>query len=168
MGSLSRGSLSRAVSVWGVSVKEGLCEGGSLSRGLCPGGLCPGESLSSGVSVQGGFCPGGSLSGGSLSRGVSVQGGLCPGISVLDGGEGTLDQRQRPSPSVDRETLLKILPCSKLGLRAVINLERNVNIVSKMTFAMGECRNLTAVCSKLEIMIFLPIELFVNNQQTQN
>ena len=52
--SLSRGILSKGVSVWG---------------GLCPGGLCPRESLS-----------GGSLSRGVLSRGVcpgvSVQGSL--------------------------------------------------------------------------------------------
>ena len=46
-GSLSRGTLSR----W-VSVQGGLCPGGSLSGGLCPGGLCPGGSLSRGISVQ--------------------------------------------------------------------------------------------------------------------
>ena len=61
-------SLSRGVSVQGVSVQEG----------LCPGGLCPWRSLS------GGLCPGRSLLGGSLSRkvsaqGVSVWGVLCQG-----------------------------------------------------------------------------------------
>ena len=90
VGSLSKGSLFRGVSVqgspclrWslslGVSVKGGLCTGEGVS--VQGRGLCPGE----GVSVQGrgslsrggGLCPGGSL-----SRGVSDWGrGLCPGVS---------------------------------------------------------------------------------------
>ena len=42
------------VSVWGVSVQEGICPGGYLSRGSLSGGaLCLG-----GVSVQGGLCQG--------------------------------------------------------------------------------------------------------------
>ena len=57
-GSLSRGSLSRR-----VSVEEGV----SVQGGLCPGGLCPG------VSVQEGLCPEGSLSGG------VCLGGFCQG-----------------------------------------------------------------------------------------
>ena len=81
-GSLSRGSQSRVVSVWGS-----LCPGVLCHRSLSRGGLCPGRSLSRGslprgVSVQGGLCPGGSLSRGSLSRGISVQGGLCAGVSL--------------------------------------------------------------------------------------
>ena len=90
-----RGYLS-GVSVWGVFVEGGLCQGrgslagGSLSRGvsvegslsgervsvrgvsvwvLCLGrGLCPGRGLCAGVPVLGGFF-----------WGVSVQGGLCQG-----------------------------------------------------------------------------------------
>ena len=83
-GSLSRGSLSRGVSVWG-----GLCPGGfSVQGGLCPGGLCPRRSLSRGTLSNprglcpAGLCPGGLRPGGveSVSRGrVSVLGGLCQG-----------------------------------------------------------------------------------------
>ena len=73
-----RVSLSRGVSVQGVSVHECLCLGVSLTRGVSAevsvqGGLCPGGSLSRGVSVQGV-----SLSGGVSVQGVSVQ-GVCPG-----------------------------------------------------------------------------------------
>ena len=63
--SLSRGSLSRGVSVWG-----------SLSRESLSGGLCPGE----GISVQGVYAEGGLLSRGSLV--VSVQEGLYQGVPV--------------------------------------------------------------------------------------
>ena len=66
------GSLSRGVSVWGVSV-----QGGFLSRGgggFCPGGLCPGGSLSRGSLFGGISIWRGSLLGvGSLSRVVSVR-----------------------------------------------------------------------------------------------
>ena len=65
-GSLSRGHLSRLISVQGVSV-QGV---------LCPEGLCLG------VSVQGVSFQLGSLSRGSLSRGVSVKGSLSRGVSV--------------------------------------------------------------------------------------
>ena len=58
-----------------------------------------------GVSVQEGLCPEGLCPGGSLSRG-SLSRGLC---------------EDTPSPSVDRQTPVKILPCSKLRLRTVIN-----------------------------------------------
>ena len=77
-GSLSRGSLSKEVSVQG-----GLSPGGSLSRGvsvqgcLCSVGLCPRRSLSRGFFLQGALCPGGVY-----VQGVSVQGTLCPGVSV--------------------------------------------------------------------------------------
>ena len=92
--------------------------GGYLSRGC----LCPGVSLSSvgslypgGVFVQEGeflsrgLCPGVSV------QGVSVQGGLCPGTSVSGG-----SLSGRPPPPVDRQTPMKILPCPKLRLGAVI------------------------------------------------
>ena len=68
--SLSRGSLSRGVSVQVVSVQGRFCprgslSGGSPSRGVSVQGVCPGR----GVSVQGG----------SLSEGISVWRGLCQG-----------------------------------------------------------------------------------------
>ena len=73
--SVQRGSLSRGVSVWEVSVQgESLSRGRSLSKGgLCLGSLCP-----EGISVQGALCPRGGLcpwglSGESLFRGVSVR-----------------------------------------------------------------------------------------------
>ena len=70
-GHMTRGSLSRRVSVWGIPVWDlsgwrGLCLGG------CPGGLCLGD-----------LCPG-DLSGGSLSRGSLSRGGLSPGVSVRE------------------------------------------------------------------------------------
>ena len=65
--SLSRGSLS------GGSLSGGLCPGVSLSRVVSVQGVSVWGSLSRGVSVQGGLCPG------CLSMGVSVQGGLCLG-----------------------------------------------------------------------------------------
>ena len=81
--SLSRGSLSRRVSVQGSR---------SLSRSLSRGVSVPVQ----GVSVQGGLCtcpgglcPGGSLSGGSLSWGLS-QADICVGVSVQSRGGGSL------------------------------------------------------------------------------
>ena len=76
-------SLSRGVSVQGVSVQGGLCPGRSPSReGLCPVGICSGVSVQ-GVSVQGDLCPEGfSVQRGSLSR----AGGLCSGGSLFRGG----------------------------------------------------------------------------------
>ena len=63
-----------------------------------------------GVYVQGGLCRGDSLSGE-----VSFQGGLC------------LWGRTIPPPHVDRQTPVKLLPCPKLRLRAVI---KRWNVVS--------------------------------------
>ena len=106
--SLSRGSLSREVSVWG-----------SLSRESLSGGLCPGEGISvQGVyaegrgswsmgSLSGGFCPGGSLSGCPCPQGLHLggfcAGGLClgvtdQGVSVwgLCPGEGSLSRGSMP------------------------------------------------------------------------
>ena len=64
-----------------------------------------GVSVQGGVSIQGGgLYPGR----GSLSRGVSIHGGSLPrGVSF------------RKTPSVDRQTPVKMLPCPKLRLRAV-------------------------------------------------
>ena len=70
-GSLSRGSLSR-----GVSLQGSLSSGESLSGGgLCPvgGSLCPGGPSVYGDLCVGGLWPGGSVRGWSLSRGVSVR-----------------------------------------------------------------------------------------------
>ena len=61
------------------------------------GDLCPGR----GVSVQGGL------------SGDLCLGGLCPGGSLSR-------EEPPPSPPVDRQTPVKILPCPKLRLRAVI------------------------------------------------
>ena len=181
----------RSLPYQGESLSGGVC-----LAGLCPGGLCPvGVSVQEreGVSVSGPmFLLGVSVWPVSLGRdppGQRPTGQRPPGQRPpwtetpwtetpldrdpldrdpldKDPPEGTWDQRQSPPSPVDRQMLLKTLPCLKLRLRAVINLERNVNIVLKMTFAMGECRNLSAVCSKLEI-IFVPIELFVNNPQNK-
>ena len=63
--SLSRGSLSK-----GVSVQGDLCLGVSVWEVSVQGGLCPGE-----VSVQGGLCPGGSLSGVSVRALLTVTSG---------------------------------------------------------------------------------------------
>ena len=69
------GSLSRRVSVWGVSVRGSMSGGslsrGSLSRGSLSGGLYPGESLW-------GLCPGVSV------RGVSVWVPLFRGVSLTE------------------------------------------------------------------------------------
>ena len=94
---MSRVSLSREVSVWGISV-QGLCPVGrglcpedwvSVQGGLCPGGLCSGRCLP-GVSVQEGLCPEGGVPC-PVGRGLcpedwasvqgrgSLSGGLCPG-----------------------------------------------------------------------------------------
>ena len=79
--SLSRGSLSRDVSVQGgVTVQGDLCPGGFCLDGLCPGGslpkgLCPGRSRSR-WSLSGDLCPGGSLSGGGLCPEGSLSRGL--------------------------------------------------------------------------------------------
>ena len=76
------------------------------------GGLCPAGSLSGGVSVQlGDLCPGVKV-GGSLSMAVSVQEGS------LSRGDGLF--HRDPLPPVDRQTPVKILPCPKLRLGAVI------------------------------------------------
>ena len=81
--SLSGGSLSRGVSVWGS------LSGGSLSRevsvkGVSVWGSLSGESLSRGGLCQGGFLSRGSLPEGSLSGGP-CPGGLCPGVSLSRG-----------------------------------------------------------------------------------
>ena len=102
-GSLSRGSLSRGASVQWVSVQGGLCPGDSFSRGSMSRGSLSRGSLSRGLSVQGslsgGLCPGGLCPGDSVSRGlclgVSVQGSFCQEDPL----GGTSDQRQRPPPS---------------------------------------------------------------------
>ena len=67
--------------------------GVSVWRGSLSGGLC------SGVLCTEGLCPGGLYPRGSLSRGVSV--------------------KETPSPTVDRQTPVKLLPCPKLRLRAL-------------------------------------------------
>ena len=89
-------SLSRVVSVQGVSVQGDLCPGGSLSREVSvQGSLCPGGSLSGEESLSRGSLSGGGISvqgvpvqGRSLSRVVSVQRarGLCPRRVLCPGG----------------------------------------------------------------------------------
>ena len=88
MGVSVQGSLSRGVSVQGVSVQESLSRGVSVQEeSLSKGGLCLGVSVQ-GVSVHGVLCPGFSVQE-SLSRGVyvwgSLSGGLCPGGSLSGG-----------------------------------------------------------------------------------
>ena len=62
-GSLSRGVSVRGISIQGISVQGVLCLGGSLSRGVCLVGFCPG-----------GLCPGSFLSRGSLSKETPLYG----------------------------------------------------------------------------------------------
>ena len=78
--------------------------GGSLSRGVSVHGVSVWRgslsgSLCSGALCTGGLCPGGLYPRGSLSRGVSV--------------------KETPSPTVDRQIPVKLLPCPKLRLRAL-------------------------------------------------
>ena len=103
-----------------VSVQGGLCQGRSLSGWSVSGGLCSEE----GVSVWGSLSREMSLSGGGgLCQGRSLSGGLCPGegVSVQRGVcQGSFCQGD-PLHPVDRQTPVKISPCPKLHLLAVIN-----------------------------------------------
>ena len=123
MGSLSRGSLSKGVSVhWclclgvsvqgvsvgevsvhGVSVQGGLCAGGSLSIGVSVQGVSVWGSLSGGLCL-GGLCPWGLCPGG-LCPGGSVHGGLCPLVSLSRGSPSRgVSVRDTPLPSLCEQT----------------------------------------------------------------
>ena len=81
------------------------------------GSLLTGGSLSRGVSVHGVSVWRESLSGG-LCSGVLCTGGLSPG-GLYPRGSLSRGVKETPSPTVDRQTPVKLLPCPKLRLRAL-------------------------------------------------
>ena len=103
---------------------------------ISPSMHCAGECLVWGVSapggclVQGGAWSGGCLvqggawSGGCLVQGVSAPGSAWWGDACSWGGGGGIPARNEADPPCEQNschTLLKILPCPELRLRAVIN-----------------------------------------------
>ena len=99
---------------WAFLSRRDLCPGidslsrGSLSRGVSVHGL--GSLSMVGVSVQGDLYPGGSL-----SREISIKGDLCPERSLSKGSLSGRPSRQRPSYSKNLSlSVLKICKLSRL------------------------------------------------------
>ena len=101
-----------------------------LPRGVCLPRRC---TCTGGVPAQGVYLPGGS--GVPAQGGVPVQGGTCPGRVYLPGGY----LPASPHGQNSWHTLLKILPCPKLRLRAVISELEQDNLCNNWVFPCVYC-----------------------------